>query len=497
MNSSNSAPAERTRQRGWKGEMLHAAFAAASQTRPWTVGYRSLDSDRVSGQAKVTGRLPAGLRGTLFRNGPARHERGGQRYGHRWDGDGMIQRFSLSESGVSHVGRYVNTKKFAAESEYERLLVSGFGTYVPGSAPVPKDVDDLNPANISVLHFAGELLALWEAGSAHRLDPATLVTRGLKTWDDSLAGRPFSAHPRIERDGSLRNFGADPLRGELTLYHAAADGRLLQSHIVNVEQLPPTHDFAVTEHHLVFLLPPLILNKDRLESGVSFAESCQWSPALGMRVLTIDKRDWSQRHFDLPPGCLFHVANAWEDKDGTVRLHYMRSEDPMSLLSGWSVMRGEYRHSEGARLTSLVLDPATGTATQTTIGDQESEFPIIASNDVGRRYEQVLCVERGPARASDMPGFDQVALVNVDSGLSQRFSYGDDWLVEEHLLVAADGEPTPRWIVGTALDVRAENTVLSVFDASHLSDGPIAQARLPYSLPLGLHGTFRATAAPL
>ena len=147
-------------------------------------------------------------------------------------------------------------------------------------------------------------------------------------------------------------------------------------------------------------------------------------------------------------------------------------------------------------MTALVLDPVTGTATQTTIGEQEGEFPIIALDDVGQRYEQVLCVERSPTRASDMPGFDQVALVNIDSGLSQRFSYGDDWLVEEHLLAAADGEPTPRWIVGTALDVRAENTVLSVFDASHLSDGPIAQARLPYSLPLGLHGTFRATAAP-
>jgi len=46
--------------------------------------------------------------------------------------------------------------------------------------------------------------------------------------------------------------------------------------------------------------------------------------------------------------------------------------------------------------------------------------------------------------------------------------------------------------MGTALDTRADNTVLSIFDAAHVSDGPIAQARLPYSLPLGLHGTFRS-----
>src|ERR1017187_5867100 len=115
--SAASSPTERPRQRGWNGETLHAAFAAACKTRPWTVGYRSMDTDRISGEALMTGRLPAGLRGTLFRNGPARHERGGQRYGHRWDGDGMVQRFSFSDRGVSHLGQYVHTEKYVAESE--------------------------------------------------------------------------------------------------------------------------------------------------------------------------------------------------------------------------------------------------------------------------------------------------------------------------------------------------------------------------------------------
>lgn len=403
----------------------------------------------------------------------------------------MIQRFDIFDGKVSHVGQYVHTRKYEAESVSDRFLVSGFGTHIPGSDAVPTDIDDVNPANISALHFGGELLALWEAGSPYSLDPETLATRGLKTWDTTLKGRPFSAHPKLERDGSLWNFGIDPLKNELTLYHLGPDGRLLHNHVVNVEQLPPTHDFAMTEHYLVFLLPPLILNRDRLESGAAFAESCQWSPALGMRVLTIDKTDWSQRSYGLPPGCLFHVGNAWEDKDGTIRLQYMRSDDPMSLLSGWSVMRGEYRHQEGARLTSLVLDPGAGTATQSTIGEREGEFPIVAQGDVGQRYKHLLCVERGAELSADVPGFDQIAVVNIDSGVAERFSYGDGWLVEEHLFIDGPDEVGPQWIAGTALDTQASNTVLSFFDAAHVSEGPIAQARLPYSLPLGLHGTFR------
>ena len=491
MNSASTVRTERLRSRGWRGEALHEAFAAASRSKPWTLGYRSLDVDRVSGEASISGTIPKDLRGTFLRNGPARHERGGQRYGHRWDGDGMVQRFTISDGRVSHIGQYVHTKKYETEAAADRFLVSAFGTHVPGSDAIPTEIDDVNPANINVVHFGGELLALWEAGSAYRLDPESLSTLGPKIWDPVLAGKPFSAHPRVERDGSLWNFGGDPLSDELTLYNVLADGETLRSHVVHIDQLPPTHDFGVTEHHLVFLLPPLILDRARLEAGAAFAESCQWSPSLGMRALTIDKRDWSQRTYDLPPGCLFHVANAWEERDGTIRLHYMRSDNPMSLLAGWSVMRGEYLHQEGARVTSLVLDP-NGSSSQSTLGERESEFPVVAADDVGRPYSRMLCIERSESRRMDVPGFDQVALLDVNSGASQRFSYGDDWSVEEHLFLMPAGAARPRWIAGTALDTRAGNTVLSIFEAEHLSDGPIAQARLPYSIPLGLHGTFLA-----
>jgi carotenoid cleavage dioxygenase-like enzyme len=101
-----------------------------------------------------------------------------------------------------------------------------------------------------------------------------------------------------------------------------------------------------------------------------------------------------------------------------------------------------------------------------------------------------LHLERTAQRRIDLPGFDVVALYDVKSGTSRRFAYGDGWLVEEHLFVAPPGEPRPRWIIGTALDTNADQTVLSVFDVDNVADGPIAQARLPYSLPLGLHGSY-------
>ena len=249
------ARADRSRSPGWNGEGLRAAFAKAAESRPWTAGYQSLDVDRIASDAvHLSAPLPAGLRGTLFRNGPARHERGGQRYGHRWDGDGMLQQFQFTDQGVSHVGQFIHTEKYKAEAASDRFLVSAFGTHVPGSVAAPDPIDAVNVANISVLHFAGELLALWEPGSAYRIDPVSLSTLGVKDWHPSLAGRPFSAHPRLEGDGTLWNFGANPLKDELTLYCIARSGELIASHVSRISQLPPIHDFATTSNHLVFLL---------------------------------------------------------------------------------------------------------------------------------------------------------------------------------------------------------------------------------------------------
>ena len=46
------------------------------------------------------------------------------------------------------------------------------------------------------------------------------------------------------------------------------------------------------------------------------------------------------------------------------------------------------------------------------------------------------------------------------------------------------------WLLGTTFDARRQATVLNLLDAAHIEDGPIAQATLPYVLPLGFHGNF-------
>jgi all-trans-8'-apo-beta-carotenal 15,15'-oxygenase len=472
----------------WDGKRLAAAFAAR-RDRAWTVGYESIEAPEVASQAAWEGTFPPELSGYLLRNGPARHERGGQRYAHRWDGDGMVQRFTLNPDGVSHLGRFVQTRKLRDEDAAGHMLYSGFGTPVDSAPPTAERIEQSNPANISIVRFNEECLALWEAGQPYRVHPETLATMGRVSWLDADHPAPFSAHPKIASDGTLWNFGVDPLGDRLHLYGIASDGKVQLSKELPVDQIAPVHDFGVTEHYLVFLLPSITCNRDRLRAGASFAESCQWSPQLGMRVLVVRKTDASTIEFRLPPGCLFHVANAWE-QDGRLHVDYMRSSDPSSLLAGWSVMAGEYRHMRGPALTRVTIDLERGTAVQEPLLEHDAEFPSILPADVGQPYRHLLCLERSESRPRDLPGYDGLALVDVTTGTRRTFSFGDDWLLEEHVPAASEDAHRPKWAVGTAIDLRSKVTVVTVFNADNVSSGPVARARLPYALPLGLHGTF-------
>ena len=44
---------------------------------------------------EIEGRLPEGLAGTLYRNGPAKNEVGGKPYAHLFDGDAMLSQFTF------------------------------------------------------------------------------------------------------------------------------------------------------------------------------------------------------------------------------------------------------------------------------------------------------------------------------------------------------------------------------------------------------------------
>lgn len=437
----------------------------------------------------VEGRLPAGLRGRYFRNGPGLMQRAGQRYRHWFDGDGLVQAWTLADGGVSHRARFVQTEKFRAEQAAGRFLLPAFGTAIRAERPV-RGPDSVNTANTSVLCQGDSLYALWEGGSAYELDPATLATRGVKTWAPELRAMPFSAHPKVEPDGTVWNFGT--ANGRLAVYQLDAGGHVRRHAVLAVDAPAMLHDFAVSQRHLVFLLAPLTLDMAAVRAGAAMLDAMQWAGERPTRVLVIDKADFSRRRvFEMPAAQVFHFGNAWDD-GRLLRVDYVQGVPlPAFNAAAGQMMRGQRPVREVSTPRVLEIDLQTG-ALHVASRDEAVEFPVVDPRVVARRHRLVwypTAIDTGPRW-----GFNGLMRLDIESGARERFSFGADVVVEEHVLVPRPGSTREGegWLVGMGYDLQRRRSFLSVFDALRLADGPRARVWLPYAVPYGFHGRFHA-----
>ena len=464
-------------------------FARALEVAPELLGWRTVHADRLECTARIEGRLPAGLQGTLYRNGPAVHERFGLRYRHFFEGDGMVQALRFDGRGLTHRARVLATPKLASETEAGRRLFSGFGTRVHGAMGVRR-ADAINTANISVLDHHDELLALWEGGSASVLDRATLEWREFKVWGESLEGLPFTAHPKVEADGTLWAFGYNllPVRA-LILYHIGADGMLVKTRLVDPGPLGIVHDFVVTARHLVIAISPLVFEPSR-GAGV-LLDAFAWRPALGTRVLVVDKDDFgARRWYQLPAGFGFHHGNGWEDAGGVIRFDHCVARDPSLMTEALrNIMRGELAPAAPEHYTRYTLHPGGRTEIEPT--GEEEEFPRIAPAVTGRRNRYVYTLGVSPAGSGGWH-LRRVVKRDHDAASSDSFDYGPGVIAEEHVFVprSTSRSEDDGWLIGPFLDYARGLSGIAVFDARYIADGPVARAWLEYPLPLGFHGQF-------
>ncbi len=458
-------------------------FHAALRRDPRLVVYADTVGEN-AGQARVTGRMPRDLNGVFYRNGPGRFELGGERYHHLFDGDGFVQRWRIADGKVNHRGRFVKTQKFVDESAAGQFLYPAFGTHIARRGI--KGNDTVNAANTNLLPFQGKLYALWEGGSATEVDPLTLATVGIKTWSEELKSMPFSAHPKMDPDGGMWNFGALPGADKLVIYRIGADGRLRSHTVIDVPQLTMVHDFVVSAGHLIFLIPPYDMVR---AEGKSFAEMHRWDGARPLRAVVVSKAGMQVRHiFELPPHMVFHFGNAWDDGAATRFDVVLHGGD--ALMEVASLMRGERPANLGGQsyCAQVTLDYASGQAKIAPML-RASEFPRVMPQVVSQRHRK-LALLGSSARSIDV--LDTVNLIDTDTGRADAYRFDAGWHVEEHVLVPRANArcETDGYLVGVAQDTRRAQTVLTVFDASRVGAGPLASARLPYRAPQCFHGNF-------
>lgn len=459
-------------------ERLLAGGAPAS----WTLGVADVEAD-ISPRAltPIAGRAPADFAGVLYRNGPAKFRRGGSSAGHWFDGDGLIRRFQVADGRASLTARFADTAKRRLETQLDRMVMPGFGTAQGPGAEISNN-DDANAANTNVRLLGGELLALWEGGSATRLDPESLMTDGIKTFRDDLRHMPFSAHPRIEADGSVWNFGGN---GKVTgLWHLGADGKLIEFAVLPLPRASYFHDFTITARHIVIVLQPWL----QTHSGFPISTTMDWRPEIGTQVMVVAKDDLSQRRvYELPAFSAFHYGDGWEEADGTIRFAGCLEADPtFGQTSASALLRGEYVPPPRARLHQIVLYPdGKGELLET---GMEGEFP---SSDP-RRVEQPHRLTAHVTGYDDNGPFPHaIATWDWQNGRSDSFDFGKDHLVEEFQYAPGASSPeSDGWLIGSTLNLNAGASELHLLRAGDVAAGPVASWRADVALPISFHGMF-------
>ncbi len=454
------------------------ALAGASPAG-WALGVADIDPDIAEEVLRlVSGKVPSGLNTTLYRNGPAKFRRGGSASGHWFDGDGLVRKFRVRDGKATLAARFVDTPKRRLEAKLNAMVQPGFGS-ARGPGAIVNGPDDTNAANTSVMVSGGQLLALWEGGSPVMMDPETLETKGFKTYRRDLKQMPFLAHPRVEPDGTVWNLGGN---GKGTfVWKLHPDGSLANAQMVPLDRNSYFHDFTATARHLIIVMQPWV------QDGFKFplSTAMNWKPELGTQVLVIDKDDLTKRRvFELPAFAFFHLADGWEEKDGTIRFDGCLEADPtFGQRAASALLRGEHIKAPTPMLTQIVLRPDGKAEMQ--MARVAAEFPANDKRLVGqaRRF------------TTHVTGYRQTpfphAIANWDwsKGRDDKFDFGDHQLVEEFLFVAKGAGERDGWLMGTTLNLKARKTELHLLDAKRVADGPVATWSASLPLPLTFHGT--------
>jgi carotenoid cleavage dioxygenase-like enzyme len=444
----------------------------------------------------VAGEIPAGVRGTLYRNGPGRLERGGQRVGHWFDGDGAILAVKFADGAASGVYRYVQTEGYKEETKADRFLYGNYG--MKPSVPLweRRSKSVKNAANTSVLALPDRLLALWEGGTPHALDLDTLATIGTDDLGSNDRKLIYSAHPKVDPlSGNIYNFGISlGAQTKLNLYQSDRSGNIVKSSQTKLPRIPLIHDFLLVDKYLVFCIPPVSIQPLPILLGMtSYSDAMKWQPELGTQILVFDRDNLSLiSSAVVEPWYQWHFGNGCLDNNGNIVCDLVRYADFATNQFLGEVATGETQTTAIGELWQLVIDPSSGKLISSDrLSDRSCEFPLVAATDVGRdwRYTYLVAHKNDSALDRELYGtigrFDRqthtLTLAELDRGLYPT----------EPIHVVDKYDDNKGWVITVVYDGAVDRSEVWIYDRDRLNDTPACRLGLPNVIPMGFHGTWK------
>ncbi|GAA3861578.1 carotenoid oxygenase family protein [Streptomyces sedi] len=440
-------------------------------SKPYLTGHFEPAVDEISATAlSVDGTLPPELTGRLVRNG--HNPKPGVTPTHWFKGSGMVHGIRLRDGRAEwYRNRWVRTPA------------------LDGAPYMTENGPDLtaSTAGTHIVEHAGRLLALCEANFPFALTP-DLDTVGAYDFDGKLRGA-MTAHPKTDPvTGELHFFGSSPFPPYLLHYVADAHGQVTHSAEVPGATASLKHDFALTQHHVVFVEGTVTFDANE-HSGIPYG----WDDHQPARIGVMPRGRGGAariRWFPVEPGSALHVVNAYEDARGRVVLE-APTVDREGFRLSWNWWVGAPDRGAEPVVRSLtrrwVVDLAAGAVSEETVDDLAVEFPTLNDAFVGteNRYQYAVSFP-------DAGGRGGYGVVKYDRATGARLIHeaGDARLPSEAVFVPAAGATgeDDGYLLTVVSDLKQNASQLLVLDASGLD--PIATVHLPRRVTAGIHGSW-------
>jgi all-trans-8'-apo-beta-carotenal 15,15'-oxygenase len=465
----------------------------------WQRGYESQPNEYDYWIDDIEGEIPVDLKGTFFRNGPGLLDINGQKIAHPFDGDGMINAIAINNGRARYRNRYVQTEGYLAEKKARKILYRGvFGTQKPGGWLANIfDLKAKNIANTNIIYWGGKLLALWEGGQPHRLDPKTLETIGLEDLDGLLeGGKAFSAHPRIEKgkDGKndvLINFSVTPgPSSTITIFEFDTKGKLLKKHAHIIPGFAFLHDMAIAPNYCIFFQNPVSLDPLPFMLGFKSAGQClQFNPKKPTQVILIPRNGGEMKVLETEPCFVFHHANAWEES-GEVFVDSIAYKSFPDVDANADFRDVDFDAIPEGQLWRFKMNLKTESVEHQLIESRTCEFPTLHPNRVGQPY-RYLYMGAAEAPAGNAP-LQAVLKIDWQTGERQIWSAAPRGFAGEPIFVPRPGGAAEDdgWLLVLMYDAANHRSDLVILDARDLTKEPVARLHLKHHVPYGLHGNF-------
>ena len=436
---------------------------------------------------KIRGRIPAGLAGAYYRNGPNPQFDPPGPY-HAFIGDGMIHGFFLDpdKNEARYLNRWVRTPRWETEHTAGRALFGGMGM------PSDPSVAHINPggANTNIVHHAGKLMALQEQSEPFEVDPV-----GLERGGFMATGGKFTAHPKMDPEtGEMVWFaymaGPQPLNNLIDYGVSDASGKVVRRDRFAAPYASMIHDFIVTKNYVCFPILPLTGDLQRAMKGMP---PMAWEPGKGA-YLGVMKRNASVdtiRWFEMEPNYVFHPMNAWEESGGDgEKLHCELMEYAVAPL--FPMADGSPPQHAEARLTrwTVNLTDGSNTVKREQIDDLYGEFPRFDERRTGLPYRHGWYAANVGAKNPLV--FNSVAHLDLKTGKRAMRSFGPGDSIGEPIFVpksrdAAEGD---GHVIVLRYVAERNASELLILNAQDIAGEPEAVLELPRRVPAGFHGNW-------